>query len=86
MATFSEETKQRLNQKFFTDPDWQIVQEMWREALSKITDYTSIDKTQPAEHVKAELIARDLAAAAITEILQDNEMVSNPLRGPMDAR
>lgn len=72
-------TDERLNQKFFSDPDWKLVEDMFTENLADIADLTTIDTSQPAEHVKAELIARGLVHNYLAEVLNKTVLVNRKL-------
>lgn len=77
----------KLYSKFFSDPDWALVEEMILKFIEPLKDSTTIDKTQPAEHVKAELIARELAYNALWDFLQTSHLVGRkPLKEKINFR
>jgi len=69
-----------LQEKFFTDPDWKRVEDMLIDKMNQLHDMGTIDKKQPAEHVKAEVIARDLAYNALAEFLNETKLVGRKLQ------
>lgn len=80
-------TSDKLHEKFFSDPDWKEVEGMIERYMAPLMDMNTIDTTQPAEHVKAEVIARALAYNKLADFMNDCglvqrkiEKVSNPYR------
>ncbi len=66
----------KLHEKFFSDPDWSLVQNAIMGYVEPLIDMSTVDTTQPAEHVKAEIIGRRLAYDALTKFLGDAQFVS----------
>ena len=52
----NQEQRSTLQQKFFSDPDWKIVEGMIRERLSNLVDPAKIPKETPAEEYKARML------------------------------
>jgi len=71
---------EHLYNKFFSDPDWGIVEKMLLEYVDKLIDINDIDLTQPAEEVKAQIIARTIAYNEINKFLSDTKIVGRPLQ------
>jgi len=67
-------------EKLLQDPEWSKVEAMIEEFTEKVLDIRDIDLTQPAEHVKAELIGRIKSYDSMTQFLQDTKIVSKPTR------
>ena len=66
---------QKLKEKFFNDPDWKMMEELILSYIDPMKNMTSVDTTQPAEHVKAEIIARNLAYDSLFTFLADSGIV-----------
>lgn len=64
-----------LKQRFFSDPQWTLMETLIRDYIDPLTDMNSIDVTQPAEHVKAEIIGRRLAYDRLDKFLRDSQIV-----------
>jgi hypothetical protein len=73
------DTQARLHQKFYSDPDWALVVEMFTKHLTPLMDMTTIDTTQSAETVKAEVIARSLAFNTLADIVNETEITENKI-------
>lgn len=61
------------------DPRWNAVEELLRKHIEPLMDFNTIDLSQPAEHVKAEVIARKLAYNNIAEFLNTTLIISNKI-------
>ncbi len=64
-----------LQDKFFSDPDWVHMEQLLLDYIEPLKDMNSVDTTQPAEHVKAEIIGRNLAYESIDKFIRDNKIV-----------
>jgi len=69
---------EKLKQKFFTDPDWVEVEKILMDFINPLIEMSDVDVTQPAEHVKAELIGRQLLHSRVIEFLKQTGIVVNP--------
>jgi hypothetical protein len=65
----------KLREKFFSDPDWVLVEELLLSFVEPLKDMSSIDTNQPAEHVKAEIIARTISFERIADFLEQTGIV-----------
>lgn len=65
-----------IHEKFFSDPEWPKVEEMMMSYVDRLTDMTTIDTTQPAEHVKAEIVGRILAHNLLVDFLRDTKIIT----------
>lgn len=70
---------QKLNDRFFSDPEWANVEAMLFKHIEELKNMSTIDLKQPAEHVKAELIGRQLAYEGLLKFLNDTRFVHRPL-------
>jgi hypothetical protein len=68
-----------LQAKFFSDPDWSKVEDLILNYIEPLVDMNTIDTTQPAEHVKAELIGRTLAYNKLVDFLNDSKLINRKL-------
>ena len=69
-----------LKDKFFTDPDWKMVEELLRSYVDPMVDFNTLDLKAPAEHVKAEVIGRMYAYNGISKFLEDCKFINRPLK------
>lgn len=69
-----------LKDKFFTDPDWKMVEELLRSYIDPMIDFNTIDIKAPAEHVKAEVIGRMYAYNGLSKFLADTQFINRPLK------
>lgn len=65
----------KLQEKFFNDPDWGMMEALIESYIDPLRDMTTVDTTQPGEHVKAEIIARNLAHDSLYKFLGDCKVV-----------
>jgi hypothetical protein len=68
-----------LIKKFFSDPDWAQVEKMILDHIEPLLNMTTIDTTQPAEHVKAEIIGRTIAYNSLITFLNQSKLVGRPI-------
>lgn len=68
-----------LRQKFYQDPDWAVVEAQIRGYIEPLKDMATLDLTQPAEHVKAEVVGRVLAYNALASFLNESGMATRPI-------
>ena len=64
----------KLQQKFFSDPDWEEVVKLLMGRVDELKNFDTIDTNQSAETVKAEIIGRRLAYNALIEFIQDTKI------------
>ena len=74
--------QEKLFQKFFSDPDWVEIEKMILEYIEPLIKMEDIDIHQPAEHIKAEVIARMKAYETLNKFLNDTKIVSRKLSVP----
>ena len=70
-------SSKELQEVFFQDPRWKDVEEMLLKHVEPLIDMSTIDLTQPAEHVKAEVIGRTLAYNSLVEFLNSTKVLTN---------
>lgn len=66
---------EKLYQKFFSDPDWKEVEKIILDFINPLIEMSDVDASQPAEHVKAEIIGRQKLHKAMTEFLAQSGIV-----------
>jgi hypothetical protein len=72
-------TNQKLNDRFFNDPEWRNVEEMILSYINPLIEMSNVDTTQSADTVKAEVIGRKLAYDSLMKFLSDTKFVSRNL-------
>ncbi len=65
----------QIPKRFLQDPDWYQVEELVLEFINPLLDLTTIDNKQPAEHVKAEVIARKMSYDALIGFTRNSGMI-----------
>ncbi len=67
--------REHLKKHFFSDPAWPMVEELIMEYVNNLLKMSDVDTKQPAEHVKAEVIARQLAHDKMSEFLTSSGLI-----------
>ncbi len=62
-------------QRFLQDPEWYKMEELILSHIKPLLDITTIDTNQPAEHVKAEIIGRNLHYNALAAFLRSSGII-----------
>ncbi len=70
--------REHIKKHFFSDPGWPMVEELIMEYANPLIEMKDVDITQPAEHVKAEIIGRKLAYEKLTEFLKGAGLLKSP--------
>jgi hypothetical protein len=68
-----------VQERFYQDPEWGQVEDLIIEFMTPLLDMSTIDTSQPAENVKAEVIGRRLAYDALSKFVQGSKIVNKPL-------
>jgi len=71
---------QDLQKTFFQDPRWAEVEGLIMDYINPLIDMSTVDLTQPAEHVKAEIIGRTLAYNSLKDFLSSSKVISRPFK------
>lgn len=71
-------SQQDLQNKFFQDPSWVEVEKLLMDFINPLIEMSDVDVNQPAEHVKAEIIGRQLLYKQVTEFLARTGLVGKP--------
>jgi len=61
--------------RFYNDPEWYQVEELIKEFIEPLLDMTTVDTSQPAETVKAEIIGRKLAYDSLWKFIEQSKLV-----------
>lgn len=69
-----------LRDKFYKDPDWSVVEAQILAHIEPLKDMATLDVSQPAEHVKAEVIGRMLAFNSLARFLQESGLVTREIK------
>ncbi len=64
-----------VKERFQKDPEWHIVEETIFSFINPLLDMTTIDITQSAEQVKAEIIGRKLAFDSLEKFVRSSGIV-----------
>lgn len=75
MATLSKDLTSLMQ-----DPRWKDVEAIIHNKIDPLMDFHSIDTTQPAEHVKAEIIARRIAYDSLADFLNETLLVERKIK------
>lgn len=67
---------QEVKDRFFKDPQWYLMEELILEFINPLKDMSTIDTTQPAEHVKAEVLGRMMSYDALINFVGNSGLVS----------
>jgi hypothetical protein len=61
------------------DPRWRDIEAIINNKIEALMDFRTIDTTQPAEHVKAEVIARRIAYDSLADFLNETLLVDRKI-------
>ncbi len=64
-----------IQERFHRDPEWHIVEEAIFSFINPLLDMTTVDVSQPAEQVKAEIIGRKLAYESLEKFVRSSGIV-----------
>lgn len=68
-----------IEERFFQDPQWYLVEDAIKEYVEPLRDLLTIDVSKDAEDVKAQVIGRITAYQNLDKFLQDSKIVHKPL-------
>lgn len=72
---------QRIHQKFLSDPDWRIVEELLNQFLEPLKSIDSIDtKGKTSDEVFAELRGRQLTSDALRNFLSETNLIKSSVK------
>lgn len=72
---FSATQREKLK-KFFSDPDWAIVQKAIGDEIIRLEMLSEIDATTPAEDVKSQVIGHKKARTILLNFFRACDMIS----------
>jgi len=58
-----------VNEKFFKDPDWRLVEQLFLEYLRPLLDLTKIDTKRSNDEITADVRARQIAYDRLMDFL-----------------
>jgi hypothetical protein len=64
-----------VQKRFYEDPEWYQIEELIKEYINPLLDMSTVDTTQPAEHVKAEIIGRRLAHDSLSKFVEQSKLI-----------
>lgn len=68
-----------VQERFYQDPEWKQIEDLIMEYINPLLDMSTIDLTQPAEHVKAEILGRTLAYDSLMKFIRQSKLVGGKL-------
>jgi len=66
-----------IQDRFFKDPEWYQVEELIMKFINPLLEMNTIDTTQPAEAVKAEVIARRMSYETLMQFLNQSKIIGH---------
>lgn len=75
--SYTDKDLKEVQEVFFKDARWSTVEQLIYEYINPLLDMSTIDTTQPAEHVKAEIIGRRLAYDKLYEFISQSKLVGH---------
>lgn len=66
-----------IQERFFKDPEWHLVTELIEQFIEPLLNMDTIDVSQPAEHVKAEIVGRRLAHKALRDFCEQSKLIGD---------
>ncbi len=64
-----------IQKRFYEDPEWYQIEELIKGFIQPLLDMSTIDTTQSAETVKAEIIGRTLAHQSLSAFLEQSNLI-----------
>jgi len=71
-----------ITEKFFTDPDWQVVEALVESYLEELKDLGTVDTSQPSDAIAAEVKGRQIARASMQKFLEGARILSRKHGAP----
>lgn len=69
-----------VQERFYNDPEWYQIEELIMEFINPLLEMDTIDVSQPAEAVKAEVIGRRLAYKCLNDFIQQSKLVGGKVK------
>lgn len=66
-----------VQERFFKDPEWHLVTDLIEEFIEPLLNMDTVDVTQPAEHVKAEILGRRLAYKSLHDFCEQSKLIGS---------
>jgi hypothetical protein len=73
------EQKKKINDKFFQDPDWAIVEQIILDYIEPLKDITTVDITEHADTVKAQVAGRKIAYEQLHKFLREARLLNKTI-------
>lgn len=68
--------------KFVSDPEWHYIEDALKDYIAPLHDIEGVDTSQDSDAVRAEVIARKLAAQRLEQFLSGMNMVKSKFNRP----
>lgn len=75
----------KLNDKFFTDPDWVMMEELLQEYLAPFRDVLNIKNTMSNDEVASEVRGRQLMVEQLDKFLEDTRVIRSKINKPIQS-
>lgn len=69
----------KLNEKFFTDPDWAMMEELLMEYLEPFRSVMNIPKSMSNAEIAAEIRGRQLMITSLDKFLADSKVIRSSI-------
>lgn len=76
----TKEDIKKISDKFFTDPDWHLVEELIKDYIEPLKDLNDIDIRETADNVKAQVVGRRIAYEQMTRFLSEAGILREKLK------
>lgn len=67
----------KIKEKFFSDPDWNLVEKIILSYIEPLKDILTVDITENADTVKAQVAGRKIAYESLHKFLKESRLLSN---------
>lgn len=72
----------KLNEKFFTDPDWAMMEELILSYIEPLRSVETIDSKLSNDQIATEVRGRQIAYDSMDRFLKDSKVVTRKLTAP----
>ncbi len=72
----------KLNEKFFTDPDWAMMEELILQYIDPLKSVITIDSKMSNDEIATEVRGRQIAYDSLDRFLKDSKVVTRKIATP----
>ena len=69
------EDLKKLKDKFFTDPDWRLMEELIREYIDPLQSVATISSSMSNDEIATEVRGRQIAYSSLNEFLEQTNVL-----------